>query len=224
MRICFVSEGSLSDYSEKYVACGADIVCFSFQALGKVSYERELKGETSLFEDVALLSKEGKNVVVCGCYTNARGVLHKSVVVADRGRILGVSDMLNRIDGNEYLSGAGIRVYDTAAGRLGVVVAEDFLFPQMSETLSLCGADFILSVYEGINDTLEQTLMRSWAFSYGVPVCMCAYGYAQGADVAGRLSFASPKSPCMYELHREKEFHLIETRRRGFSRAGRSEF
>ncbi len=224
MRICFVSEGSLSDYSEKYIGCGADVVCFSFGALGKVSYEKELKGETSLFEDAALLSKEGKNTVVCGCYTDARGMKRKSVVVAEKGRILGVSDTLHRVDGDEYKCGAGIRVYDTAVGRMGVIVADDLLFPNVAQTLSLCGAEFILCVYENLSDTLEQTLMRSWSFSYGVPMCMCAYGFSQATDTCGRLAFSSPKSPCIYEFSREQEYHLVETRHRGFSRKMRNEY
>ncbi len=224
MRICFVSDGSLSEYSEKYAGNGADIVCFSFSALGQVSYERELKGETSLFEDAAILSKEEKNIVVCGCYTDARGMRRKSAVVAEKGRILGVSDMLNRLDGEEYRAGSGIRVYDTSAGRLGVVVGSDLLFPHVFETLSDCGAELILCLYERLNDTLEQTLMRAWAFTYGVPVCVCARGYAQAAEVTGGLSFASAQSPCIFEPSRAKEFHLIETRRRGFCRQKRGEY
>ena len=57
MRICFVTKGTLNEFSDGYEGERADILCFGFQALGKVSYERELKGETSLFEDVALLSQ-----------------------------------------------------------------------------------------------------------------------------------------------------------------------
>ncbi len=224
VRICFVSEGSLNEYGEAYGGGGADVVCLSFSALGLVSYERELKGETSLFEDVALLSKEGKNVVVCGCYTDARGIKRKSVVVAERGRILGVSDMVNRIDGDEYGCGAGVKLYDTAAGKIGVVVAEDFLFPQVLETLALSGADIIVAILEEVGDNLEQTLMRTWAFVYGVPVCVCAYGYAQAADIAGRLCFASPQSPCLFEPERAKEYHLVETRSRGLSRREKREF
>ena len=55
MRICFMSSGDLGTYGEKQAEFGAEVVCFSFMALGEVSYEKELKGETSLFEDVALL-------------------------------------------------------------------------------------------------------------------------------------------------------------------------
>lgn len=212
MRICFVTSGELNEF--KGDCGGAEVVCFPFHALGEVSYERELKGETNLFEDVAILSKEQKNVVVCGCYTNARGMRRKSVVVAERGRILGVSDMVNRIDGSEYRCGAGVKIYDTAAGKIGVVVAEDLYFPQVLETLSVCGADVALNVFEELNENLEQTLIRAGAFFYGIPVCICAYGYAQAADVTGKLRFSSPQSPCVYSLEREQEYHIVETRRK----------
>ena len=216
MRICFVTSGDLGTYSEKQANYSAEVVCFSFMALGDVSYERELKGETSLFEDVALLSKEGQNVVICGCYSDSRGIRRKSVVVADRGRILGVSDMLNRLDCAEYRPGAGIKIFDTKAGKIGIIVAEDLYFPQVVETLSLCGADLIVCIFEELNESLEQVLIRANAYLYGVPVCLCAYGYAQAADIAGKLAFASPKSPCIYEMQREQEYHIVETRRRGF--------
>lgn len=216
MRICFVSDGDLNDYGEHPKNADSDIVCFSFQALGQVNYERELRGETSLFEDAALLSKEGKNIVVCGCYTDARGIRRKSVVVAERGRILGVSDMVNRIDGGEYRCGAGIKIFDTKAGKLGIVVAEDLYFPQVLQTLSVCGADVALCIFEELNDNLEQTLMRASAYFYGLPVCMCASGFAQAADISGKLCFASPASPCIYDLEREQEYHVVETRQRGF--------
>ncbi len=214
MRICFVTAGRLADYANH--AAEADVVCCGYQAIGQVSYERELKGETALFEDVAQLSKAGKNVVVCGCFTDARGIKRKSVVVAERGKILGVTDMVNRIDTAEYRPGAGIKIFDTCAGKLGIIVAEDLYFPRIIETLSVCGAEIALCLFEQLNDSLEQTLMRSEAFLFGIPVCLCAYGYAQCADIAGKVRFASPKSPCSFEIEQEREYHLVETRQRGF--------
>lgn len=224
MRICFVTSGTLEEYASRSVPARADVVCFSFQAIGEVSYERELRGETSLFEDVALLSKEGKNVVVCGCYTDARGIRRKSVVVAEQGRILGVSDMVNRLDGGEYRCGAGIKIFDTLAGKLGVIVAEDLYFPRVAETLSVCGAELALCVYEQLDGSLEQTLMRAQSFLYGVPMCVCAYGFAQASDIGGKLRFASPHSPSVYDFEREQEYHLVETRQRGFYRVKKGGF
>ena len=133
MRICFVSRGSLNSFWDTYGGSDADIVFFGFQGIGEVSYEKELRGETGYFEDAAILSKENHNVVVCGCVTDTRGVKRKSAVVAENGRLLGVSDMLNAIDG-EYKSGAGLRVYETKVGRLGIAVAEDLYFPEILRT------------------------------------------------------------------------------------------
>ena len=171
MRICFVSRGTLHSFWDDYGGSDADILFFGFQSLGEVSYEKELKGETDFFEDVAILSKENHNVVVCGCVTDTRGLKRKSAVVAENGRILGVSDMLNAVDG-EYSSGAGLRVYETRAGRLGVAVAEDIYFPELLRTLAVCGSDIVLCPFGVVSDFTESLLLRSAGFSYGVPMCL----------------------------------------------------
>ena len=211
MRICFVTKGGLDAVGEE---AGADIVCYPLSALGEVSYERELKGETSLFEAVAMRSKMLRCTVVGGCYTDARGIRRKSAVVAERGRLLGVSDLVNRIDGSAFGAGAGVKVYETAAGRLGVVVGEDLYFPKVVETLSLSGADAVLCLFEELSEGLELTLIRAHAFFYGLPVALCAFGYAAVADPEGRLFFASPAPVGRVTLPKEREYRLIETRRR----------
>ncbi len=223
MRICFVTSGGLESFAAG-VTEKIDVSIFAFQALGEVSYERELKGETALFEDVALLSKETGGVVICGCYTDTRGMRRKSAVVAEKGKILGVSDMVNRIDAGEYRCGAGVKIFDTGAGRIGVIVAEDLYFPRIAETLSVCGAELAVCVFEQLDGNLEQTLMRAQAFFFGLPMCVCAYGYAQAADIGGKLKFASSVNGCIYEFEREQEYHLIETRRRGFYHRKRTGF
>ena len=211
MRICFVTKGRLDAVGEE---AGADIVCYPLSALGEVSYERELKGETSLFEAVAMRSKMLRCTVVGGCYTDARGIRRKSALVAERGRLLGVSDLVNRIDGSAFGAGAGVKVYETAAGRLGVVVGEDLYFPKVVETLSLSGADAVLCLFEELSEGLELTLIRAHAFFYGLPVALCAFGYAAVADPEGRLFFASPAPVGRVTLPKEREYRLIETRRR----------
>ena len=223
MRICFVSRGSLNSFWDTYGGSDADIVFFGFQGIGEVSYEKELRGETGYFEDAAILSKENHNVVVCGCVTDTRGVKRKSAVVAENGRLLGVSDMLNAIDG-EYKSGAGLRVYETKVGRLGIAVAEDLYFPEILRTLAVCGSDLILCPFGIVSDSTESVLLRAAAFSYGVPVGFCGAGYRQLADVSGAVAFASPDSPVEFSLDKKQEYHLIETRRRGFYKAPKKDF
>ncbi len=224
MRICFMTNGSLSEHAARLQECGANIIMCGFQALGEVSYERELRGETNLFEDVAILSREARNVVIGGCFTDAGRLRRKSVVVAEKGRILGVSDMVNRIDGGVFRAGAGIKIYETGAGKLGVIVAEDVYFPRVAETLSVCGADMAVCIFEQFADGIELVLARAQAYFYGIPLVLCGYGYAFIADIGGKVRFASPQNLCTFELAREQEYHLVETRRRGFFRKKRGEF
>ena len=219
MRVCFVTAGSLEEFAQQGVR--ADITVCGFRALGEVSYERELKGETSLFEDVAILSGETGGVVAAGCFTDARGMRRKSAVVAEKGRILGVSDMTSRLDKSVYQAGAGLKIYDTSQGKLGIVVAEDLYFPRVIESVAACGADAVICLFEQMSESLEPMLARAHAFFAGIPVLLCAYGYALIADIGGKVRFASPKSPCLYDLEQEREYHLVETRRRGFCRSGR---
>ncbi|MDE6274902.1 MAG: hypothetical protein K2L87_07660, partial [Clostridiales bacterium] len=119
-------------------------------------------------------------------------------------------------DATPFRAGAGIKIYDTAVGKLGIVVAEDLYFPRVLETLSVCGAEVALCMFEELNESLEQTLVRAGAFSYGIPVCLCACGFAEVADIGGKIAFATPKSHSVFDLKREQEYHLVETRQRGF--------
>ncbi len=221
MDVCFVSRGKVSDfYKQTYEK--ADVILFGFQAIGEVSYERELRGETAYFEEIARLSKQTSALVVCGCVTDAKGHKRKSAVIAENGKILGVSDMLNVIDG-EVGSGANLRIYDTKIGKVGVVVAEDLYFLDAISALALCGAEYILCPYGEIQG-VETVLCRSSAFYYGLPVAICGSGYSVIAEPSGELSFSSPYSPCVASIENPKEYHLIETRRRGFYKPPKKEY
>ena len=215
MRICFVNSGTVERYAKTLPkSCleepSAEIALFSFEGLGEVEYEKELKGETSAFFETTELSKRLQGVVVSGCITSTRGHKRKSAVVADNGKLLGVSDMLHAIDG-EVSSGATLRVYETRIGKMGVVVGGDLFFPDTFKSLSLCGSDFIVCVYPYLQG-VEQILIRANAFSYGVPILFCGNGYAMLADTTGGVAFASAQSPAYMQFTPKKEYHLIEMR------------
>ena len=212
MRVCLVSHGALCAFKDTYIEEKADITVFGFEGMGEVSYERELKGETRFFEDAALLSKTCQNVVVCGCVTDARGHKRKSAVVAENGRLCGVSDMLHVIDG-ELGSGAALRIYETKAGKMGVAVAEDLRFPSVIKSLAVCGSDFIICPCGKIEE-IYAVLARAHAYCYGVPIILCGSGYAAIADATGKITLATPQSPTYADFCVRKEYHLVETRRR----------
>lgn len=217
MRIGFIGKGTPSAFKEEICKGDgkerADIYLFGLCGETRVSYERELKGETTFFEDTALLSKRTKSVVVCGCVTDTRGHKRKSALVAENGRLLGVSDMLHAIDG-EVGSGAALRVYETKIGRVGVVVAEDLLFPEVVKSLATCGSDLIVCPFGRVG-RIQSTLLRANAYCNGLPILFCGEGYCMLADVSGEIAFAAPFSPAYVDFKITKEYHLVETRRRG---------
>lgn len=218
MRIGFVGQGKLRTFLGKEDREDADIFIFGFNGMGEVNYEKELRGETAYFEDAAVLSRESKSVVVCGCVTDTRGHKRKSALVAEKGRLCGVSDMLNVIDG-EVGSGAALRVYETKIGKMGVAVAEDLNFPDVIKTLALCGSDFIVCPFGKTIDSMQSVLLRANAYCYGLPIFFCGDGYCMIADAGGNICFSSPHSPVYVDFENIREYHLIETRRRGVFRS-----
>jgi predicted amidohydrolase len=218
MRIGFLTDGKLSDFEKCKQMQSADLCCLAFGSIGEVNYEKEVQGESNEMEAIALFSRNFSCVAVAGCYTDTKGVKRKSAIVADNGRILGVSDMTHGLDGDGYKCGSGLRVYDTSAGRLGVLVGQDVYFPELTASLARCGGDVIVCAYEQLGENPEQILLRADAFRYGVTMCMCAHGYAQIAEPSGKIAFASPLSPVWCSMESRREYHLVETRRRGFYR------
>ena len=223
MRVRFVCRGSVAEEMPRETEPSAEVIAGGFLSRGEISYERELKGETRFFEGVAALSKKRRAVVVFGCLTDAKGFKRKSAVVAENGKILGVSDMLNALDG-EVGSGAALRVYETGKGRMGVIVAEDLYFPEVVKTLSVCGCDFIVCPYANPIGSVESVLIRAHAFCFGVPIFLCAHGYYAAASADGSLAFAGADSPAEFSFSPVKEYHLVETRRRGFYRAPKKDY
>jgi len=217
MKIRFVGRGRLGDSSDDCEEADEDLTIFSFGCLEEVSYEKELKGESDFFEKAARLSKQTKKVVVCGCITDTRGLKRKSALVAENGRLIGVSDMTHAVDGG-ISCGAGLRVYDTKIGKLGIAVAEDVFFPEVIRSLCACGSDFIVCPYGLVTDGALPIVLRAYAYLYGVPIFLCGAGYCMIVNVDGTVSFATPQSPVSLSFESIKEYHVIQTRKRGLYR------
>ncbi len=214
MQIRFVSRGSVQSYAKGEEGERVDLILFGFDGLGEVSYEKELKGESGYFEEVARLSKAGDCAVVSGCITDTRGHKRRSAAVAESGKLLGVADALCAVDGR-YASGAELRIYPTKAGRMGVLVGEDLHFTEGVKALALCGSDFIVCPYGRVAGELPSVLLRAHAYHFGTPIFLCGRGYAMGASPKGELLFTSPHSPLDSDCPIGKEYHLIERRYKG---------
>ena len=222
MKICFVTAGSVNAYWEKEKHEECDVLVFGFGGLGEVDYRAELAGETSRLEDLALLSREMGCVAVSGCITDSCGMRRKSAAVAEKGRILGVADMLHAE--GDFKAGAHLKVYETGAGKLGLCVGEDIFYPSVCESLALFDADAVIGVFGAAEDFAPQLMLRACAFCAGVPACMCAAGIAQAADTHGEIRFRSARRECTFDVAAERAYRLTSVRSRGFSRRVRADF
>ncbi len=220
MKLSFVTSGTLNEVYEHNLLDinKSDVVIFGFNGLGLVSYKKELGGQTEYFHDLAMISKQLSSVVICGCDTDTYGVFKHSAVIADSGKILGVSDMAHSIDQSEFASGGNFRVYDTKAGKIGIIVAEDLYFPEVPRVLTLCDADIIVCVFKKLDNYMPQIMLRAGAFSNGVPMALCATNYACVSDVRGKIVMASNNEIIKSQIKIEKDYHLISSRRRGLYR------
>ncbi|MBQ3219230.1 MAG: carbon-nitrogen hydrolase family protein [Clostridia bacterium] len=220
MELCMVTAGSINEvWQEKLGSInGSELLVFGFNGLGLVSYKKELNGETEYFHDIAKLSKQLSNVVVCGCDTDTYGIFRHSAVIADRGKILGVSDMAHAVDDSEFVAGGNFRVYDTSAGKVGIIISEDLFFPESARVLTLCDADIIVCLFKRQENYMPQIMLRAGAFANGVAMALVAENYGSLCDIRGNVTIASACDIVRAKVKIEKDYHLISSRRRGLYR------
>ncbi|MBO4251768.1 MAG: carbon-nitrogen hydrolase family protein [Clostridia bacterium] len=220
MEICFITADSVDKIwqEEMSAAIKSDILVFGFNGLGLVSYKKELGGETEYFQDIARLSRELSSVVISGCDTDTYGVFRHSAVIADNGKILGVSDMAHSLDESEFVAGGNFRVYDTSVGKIGIIIAEDLFFPESARVLALCDAEVIVCVFKKMENSMPQIMLRACAFANGVSMALCAKNYAAISDIRGNILLSGGGKIIKTKIKIEKDFHLINLRQRGLYR------
>ena len=135
------------------VADGADVVVLP--ELVTSGYMFESAEETAaaaigLDDEVfaAWAAAAGERAVVIGgfCERGEDGGVYNSAVVLDSGGILGCYRKTHLWDREKLWFRPGTeppRVFDTRAGRIGVLVCYDLEFPEMTRTLGLAGAELI---------------------------------------------------------------------------------
>jgi len=139
-------------------AQGARLVVFPEGALG--GYLREpLPGETAP-EVPAALDPDGPEIaaliamagdtVVCAGYTEAGadGRRYAAAVCVDAGGVLGRHRKVHLPPGERfaYTPGDRFAAFDTPAGRIGMLICYDKLFPEAARALALDGAEIIASL------------------------------------------------------------------------------
>lgn len=219
MVFCVVNEGVVgkADLPE------CDLAVYGFAGLGEVDFEKELTGDSEKFEEAALFSKKANCGLICGCKTVSRGLVRKSAAVADRGKLLGISDMNHVLDGEQFKSGVGLGFYRVNGCKIGLCIENDLLFPDTFKALSLCGCNAVVVILEEIKDGVPPLLIRAYSYLYGVPVIMCAGRTAYFADISGAIA-TSTQNMSLFEISTENRYHIVTTRTRGISNDSRTDY
>ncbi|MBR1983459.1 MAG: hypothetical protein IKA12_02100 [Clostridia bacterium] len=219
MNLCFVTNGTVNLIWQEKLADlnGQELIMFGFNGLGLISYKKELAGDTEYFSDIAKFSKQTSSVVICGCDTDTYGVFRHSAIIADKGKILGVSDMAHSFDDSEFVPGGAFRVYETSVGKIGVIVGEDLMVTDTAKTMALCDADFIVCVMKKIEDFMPEIMLRASAYCNGHPMMIVSSNYCALSGEDGKIKISGSQEIIKYKLKIQKDYRLISVRRRGVS-------
>ena len=66
----------------------SQISVFGFDSIGKVSYKNELSGSENKLPSLASLSRQTKKIIIAGAITDNYGILKKSAIIAENGKLL----------------------------------------------------------------------------------------------------------------------------------------
>ena len=106
-----------------------------------------------------------------------------SLLISSQGEIIGIQKMVHVAQAEQFYeqdyytpSNDGFRVWDTAFGKIGIVVCFDRHYPESIRTEALMGADLIL--IPTVNTKSEPSEMFEWelkvqAFHSSVAIAMC---------------------------------------------------
>lgn len=220
MIFCVATDGKIGE-TKSLPEC--DLAIFGFSGLGKVDYERELRGETEKFEEAARFSKTAGCGIISGCITSSRGILRKSAAACDNGKLLGISDMNYVLDCESYKSGASLGVYKMGGCKVGLCIENDLFFPDAVKSLCMCGCNVIAVLLEELRDNVPPLIARAYAYLYGVPFVMCAGKRAYFADITGAIA-TSAQSAALFEISPQSRYHIVTTRTRGLNADVREDY
>lgn len=197
------------------VFLGCDVVVFGFNGLKTVNYKEELSGKSCVLPSFANLSKKYKKVFISGACTDNYGIIRKSCVVADSGKLLGISDMSTCLEDGDLSCGCGYKVYYTSVGKIGISVGSDIIDADGVKAMALCNADLIINVSDNFAKSEEHFLLPAYSYIYGVPMISITKNMVTASDINGEICGKSPQNETLVTVPSKKSFRLVTVKRRG---------
>lgn len=182
-----------------------------------IDFRKELKGDSEKLLAIGRLSRDKKSVVIGGYITENYGLTRLSAVIADKGKILGISDMSVSVHNTAYSLGSGFKVYTVTGGKIGVLIGDDILLPESVRSLTDCDVDVIFIINGSCKHSLFLSVLRSQAYLYGVPLISIANKII-AVDGNGSVIIDSQNLSEIIEVDTKKHFSEVYLKRRGFKK------
>lgn len=191
------------------------ILVFGFNGVDKINYKKELSGEENNLSTIAKLSKTDNKVVLSGAITDNFGIIRKSCLVAENGKLLGISDMNFCLDKAPYSSGSGHRIYQTKSHRIGVLVDDDIYDIDSVKSMALLSADVIICIIEGEEKQQFSVLVRAYSYLFGLPVVICSSSGIIAGDMKGEICGSSFGRESSIIVPIKKNYRNCQFKKRG---------
>lgn len=148
-----------------------------FSCEKQISLPDELR-EPKDTKKLAQLSADAQTMLFVNFIATISDKRYLSVMVIDKGKIIGVSDCLTRKD---FFSSNNQRIYMMSDARAGVIVDQDILYAESVRSLFVNNADFIVFMtFENYNRPMAKSLNAHKNFN-DLPVlavfndCLCGF-------------------------------------------------
>lgn len=93
------------------------------------------------------------------------GCFNAAALIGDRGQIIGVYHKTHLLDHDtRYLPGDALPVFDTALGRVGIMICADRRWPETARTLRVRGAEMIINPSYGMWHLDNEWWMRTRSY------------------------------------------------------------
>ena len=191
------------------------ILVFGFNGVDKINYKKELSGEENNLSNIAKLSKKGNKVVISGAITDNFGIIRKSCLIAENGKLLGISDMNFCLDKAPYSSGTGHRIYQTKTYRIGVLVEDDIFDIDSIKAMAMLSADVIIGVSSTEEKPQYSALVRAYSYLFGLPVVICSSNGIIAGDMKGEICGSSKNEESTIIIPIRKNYRVCQFKKRG---------
>jgi len=119
-----------------------DVIC-----LPELWYTRVVKNFEEEFSDILELAKEKNSIIVPGAFLERINgdIFVSSPIISKNGKIMGRQLKIHPfgLQTKKVKSGIGAEIFDLGEVKFGVVICYDSVFPEVSRTLALKGADIL---------------------------------------------------------------------------------